>query len=73
MVPMSEGCINVQEVVTELETPDVISKRLEKAHSIFGERIKYVGPDCGLGSWPSQQIASQLLQNVAAGIKISGI
>ncbi|WP_367344302.1 methionine synthase [Methanomethylovorans sp.] len=63
----------LQEVVTELETPDVISKRLEKAHSIFGERIKYVGPDCGLGSWPSQQIASQLLQNVAAGIKISGI
>lgn len=63
----------LQEIVTELETPDVISKRLEKAYSIFGERIKYVGPDCGLGSWPSQQIASQLLQNVAAGIKMSGI
>ncbi|HML25328.1 methionine synthase [Methanomethylovorans sp.] len=63
----------LQEIVTELETPDVISKRLEKAYSIFGERIKYVGPDCGLGSWPSQQIASQLLQNIAAGIKMSGI
>lgn len=63
----------LQEIVTELETPDVISQRLEKAYSIFGERIKYVGPDCGLGSWPSQQIASQLLQNIAAGIKMSGI
>lgn len=63
----------LQEIVNELETPAVISKRLEKAYSIFGERIKYVGPDCGLGSWPSQQIASQLLQNVAAGIKMSGI
>jgi len=63
----------LQEIVTELETPDVISKRLEKAYSVFGERIKYVGPDCGLGSWPSQQIASQLLQNVAAGIQMSGI
>jgi len=63
----------LQEIVTELETPDVIAKRLEKAYSIFGERIKYVGPDCGLGSWPSQQIASQLLQNVAAGIQKSGI
>jgi len=63
----------LQEIVTELETPDVISKRLEKAYSVFGERIKYVGPDCGLGSWPSPQIASQLLQNVAAGIQMSGI
>lgn len=62
----------LQEIVTELETPDIISKRLEKAYSIFGERIKYVGPDCGLGSWPSQQIASRLLQNVAAGIQMSG-
>ncbi|OPY20999.1 MAG: 5-methyltetrahydropteroyltriglutamate--homocysteine methyltransferase [Methanomethylovorans sp. PtaU1.Bin093] len=63
----------IQEIVTGLETPDVIAKRLEKAYSIFGERIKYVGPDCGLGSWPSQQIASQLLQNVAAGMQKSGI
>ncbi|WP_298682402.1 methionine synthase [uncultured Methanomethylovorans sp.] len=63
----------LQEIVTGLETPDVIAKRLEKAYSIFGERIKYVGPDCGLGSWPSQQIASQLLQNVAAGMQKSGI
>ncbi len=63
----------LQEIVNGLETPDVIAKRLEKAYSIFGERIKYVGPDCGLGSWPSQQIASQLLQNVAAGMQKSGI
>ncbi|MBC7085087.1 MAG: methionine synthase [Methanomethylovorans sp.] len=63
----------LQEIVTQLETPDVISKRLQKAYSIFGERIKYVGPDCGLGSWPSQKIAFQLLQNVAQGIKISEI
>jgi 5-methyltetrahydropteroyltriglutamate--homocysteine methyltransferase len=65
--------LRLEEIVTELETPKVISKRLEKAYSIFGERIKYVGPDCGLGSWPSQKIASQLLQNVAAGIQISSI
>jgi 5-methyltetrahydropteroyltriglutamate--homocysteine methyltransferase len=63
----------LQEIVTELETPDIISKRLEKAYSIFGERIRYVGPDCGLGSWPSQKIAFQLLQNVAKGIQIANI
>ncbi|WP_406660295.1 methionine synthase [Methanolobus sp. ZRKC3] len=56
------------EIINEMETPAVIAKRLAHAHSIFGERIKYAGPDCGLGSWPSQEIASQLLRNVAAGI-----
>lgn len=57
------------EIVTEMETPDVISKRLEKAYSIFGNRIRYAGPDCGLGSWPTQEIAGQLLRNVAKGIE----
>ena len=65
--------LRLNDIVTELETPKVISKRLEKASSIFGERIKYVGPDCGLGSWPSQEIAFNLLQNVAAGIQSSKI
>lgn len=63
----------LKEIITELETPQVISKRLEKAYSVFGERIKYVGADCGLGSWPSQEIAFQLLQNVATGIQSSNI
>lgn len=58
------------EIVTEMETPMVISERLENAHSIFGDRIKYVGPDCGVGSWPTQEIACQLLSNVEEGISI---
>ncbi len=56
------------EIINEMETPAVISKRLAHAYSIFGERIKYAGPDCGLGSWPSQEIAAQLLKNTAEGI-----
>jgi 5-methyltetrahydropteroyltriglutamate--homocysteine methyltransferase len=61
--------VRLKEIVNELETPEVIRKRFEKAYSMFGDRIKYVGPDCGLGSWPSQEIAFQLLQNVTAGVK----
>lgn len=38
------------EIVTEMETPTTIAKRLENAYSRFGDRIKYVGPDCGVGS-----------------------
>ncbi len=56
------------EIINEMETPAVISKRLANAYSMFDERIKYAGPDCGIGSWPSQEIAAQLLRNTAEGI-----
>ena len=59
----------LEEIITTMETPKIIAKRLEKAYGIFGERIKYAGPDCGLGSWPSQELAFKLLQNTGLGIK----
>jgi 5-methyltetrahydropteroyltriglutamate--homocysteine methyltransferase len=59
----------LEEIVTEIETPGTIAKRLHKAYSIFGSRIKYAGPDCGLGSWPSQELAFKLLKNTGIGIK----
>jgi 5-methyltetrahydropteroyltriglutamate--homocysteine methyltransferase len=59
----------LEEIVTVMETPEIIAKRLHKAYSIFGDRIKYAGPDCGLGSWPSQELASRLLKNTGLGIK----
>ena len=46
-----------------------IKKRLEKAYSSFGERIKYVGPDCGLGPFPNQERTYLVLKNTSAGIK----
>jgi 5-methyltetrahydropteroyltriglutamate--homocysteine methyltransferase len=57
------------EIVTQLETPDIITKRLKLGYRRFGNLIKYVGPDCGLGSWPNQRIAFILLSNVAQGIR----
>jgi len=59
----------LDEITTQMETPQIIAKRLRTAYSIFGERIKYAGPDCGLGSWPSQELASNLLKNTGTGIK----
>jgi 5-methyltetrahydropteroyltriglutamate--homocysteine methyltransferase len=52
-----------------MESPQVIEKRLETAYRLFGERLRAVGPDCGLGSWPSQSMAYKLLSNCAAAIK----
>ncbi len=60
----------LEEIITVMETPEVIEKRLEKAYGLFGDRIKYAGPDCGLGSWPSQEMAFGLLKNTGIGIKI---
>jgi len=59
----------LNEITTQMETQHIIAERLGKAYSIFGGRIKYAGPDCGLGSWPSQELASNLLKNTCAGIK----
>ena len=59
----------LKEITTQMETPGIIQKRLEKAYDMFGDRIKYAGPDCGLGSWPSQELAFKLLQNTGLGIR----
>ncbi len=56
-------------VVNEYNNPDKIKARMEKAYSFFGERIKYVGPDCGLGPFPNQELAYLVLKNTSVGIK----
>jgi 5-methyltetrahydropteroyltriglutamate--homocysteine methyltransferase len=54
--------------VLKAESVEVIQKRLSKAYSIMGDRIRCAGPDCGLGSWPSQGMARDLLSNCARAI-----
>jgi len=58
----------MKKIVTELETPYIVKKRLETAFSILGDRIKYASPDCGLAFWPDQDLAFKLLENTAKGI-----
>lgn len=58
----------LQKIVTELETPEVVKKRLETAYSALGDRIRYASPDCGLAFWPDQDLAFKLLENTAKGI-----
>lgn len=63
----NEAVLNA--VITEYNSPEKVTKRLEKAYSSFGDRIKYVGPDCGLGPFHSQELAYRVLKNTAEGIK----
>ena len=55
--------------IMEMESPGVMKKRLEKAYGRFGERLRSTGPDCGLGSWPSQDLAARLLENCASAVR----
>jgi 5-methyltetrahydropteroyltriglutamate--homocysteine methyltransferase len=47
----------------------IIKKRYEKAREIFGERMSFAGPDCGLGAWPSQEVAHLLLKRTVEAIR----
>lgn len=66
---LAEFGLNVEESIRLSENVYRIRERLEKAYSIFGDRIRYAGPDCGLGTWPSQESAFSLLKNTGEAIK----
>ena len=44
-----------------IDSEDRIRKNLLKAIEMYGDRLKYIGPDCGLGGWSLPQIAFELL------------
>ena len=54
--------------ILAMESVEVIRRRLEAARKSFGDRLRAVGPDCGLGSWPSQSMAGSLLTNCASAV-----
>ena len=56
---------------TELvEGIDIIRKRYNKILDIFSDRVAFAGPDCGLGSWPSQEVAQLLLNRTVKALKL---
>jgi 5-methyltetrahydropteroyltriglutamate--homocysteine methyltransferase len=59
----------LEAIIADQNSPEQVTTRLKKASAIFGNRIKYVGPDCGLGSFPTQKLAYMVLKNTATGIK----
>ncbi len=54
----------VMKAIDEIENPEKIEKRLRRAMDLFGDRLKYIGPDCGLFSFPLQRSALKLLENI---------
>jgi 5-methyltetrahydropteroyltriglutamate--homocysteine methyltransferase len=52
-----------------VENEAAIRKRFLAAKEKFGEQLAFAGPDCGLGSWPSQEAALLLLRRTVAAVK----
>jgi len=43
-----------------IDSEDSIEKNLRDALKHYGDRLKYVGPDCGVSGWSPPQVACQL-------------
>lgn len=54
--------------IQEIESVEKIAERIRMAKNHFEDLLAYVGPDCGLFSFPSQGLAVQLLENVRRAV-----
>jgi 5-methyltetrahydropteroyltriglutamate--homocysteine methyltransferase len=52
-----------------VDSVDIIRKRYLFAKEKYCERMTFTGPDCGLGSWPSQRAATLLLKRTVEAVK----
>ena len=52
-----------------VESLDVIQKRFRFAKEKYGDCMTFTGPDCGMGSWPSQDASALLLKRVVEAVK----
>jgi 5-methyltetrahydropteroyltriglutamate--homocysteine methyltransferase len=52
-----------------VENEAVIRKRFLAAKAKYADMLTFTGPDCGLGSWPSQEAAQFLLKRTVKAVK----
>lgn len=52
-----------------VEGKDNIKKRYVTAKAKYGDTMTFTGPDCGLGSWPSQEAAQLLLKRTVDAVR----
>ncbi len=52
-----------------VDSVDVIRNRYRFAKEKYGERMTFTGPDCGLGGWPTQNVAALLLKRTIEAVR----
>jgi 5-methyltetrahydropteroyltriglutamate--homocysteine methyltransferase len=63
-----KGIVNPADVQL-VDSENEIKRRYRFAKNKFGDCMTFTGPDCGLGSWPSQDAAQLLLERVVKAVK----
>jgi 5-methyltetrahydropteroyltriglutamate--homocysteine methyltransferase len=69
MAELHDGGVLKPTVEQLVDAEDVIRKRYLAAKTKYGDRMTFTGPDCGLGSWPSQEAAQLLLKRTVNIVK----
>ncbi len=59
----------VDGLLTLIDSEDQIKHNFKLASKQYGERLKYVGPDCGLSSWAPPKVAQELLTRTCKVVK----
>lgn len=59
----NEGLLSI------IDLKERIQKRYKEAVKLYGDRFKYVGPDCGVIGWHSHQVVSALYRRTVQAIK----
>ena len=49
-------------MISLIDSKEMIKKNLLDALQMYGDRLKFIGPDCGLGGWRIPEVAFELLQ-----------
>ncbi|GBE55614.1 5-methyltetrahydropteroyltriglutamate--homocysteine methyltransferase [archaeon BMS3Bbin15] len=66
---LAEKGIKKPNVEMLVDTYDYIENIYRKLKGRFGDRIAFAGPDCGLGSWPSQEAAQEVLRRAVEVVR----
>ena len=60
---------NIEGLRTLIDSPELIERNLRIAQKQYGNRLKYVGPDCGLSAWEPVELAAELLTRTSQVVK----
>jgi 5-methyltetrahydropteroyltriglutamate--homocysteine methyltransferase len=52
-----------------IDSEEAIRRNYQKAQDHYGDRLAYVGPDCGLSSWAPVDLASTVLRRIVNVVK----
>lgn len=63
--------VDWQDFPCQMDPPERIAERIEKVHEKLGDRVEYLGPECGLRGAGSRDLARKILENTRSGIELS--